>query len=180
MFARIFLAGIVAALLASPAHAQGWMRTLSEIGGTPAARQLAAGVARRSDLALKILEGVGFKVGSEAAAAEKWQSLSSAQLGAIITRDDQLTSRFLGSQRLNTEDRELWFSGINTIRAQKLDIPALETRQSSRWNDTADPTILCDQRCRSALRYGGGGVAAASSVPAADYFGRLIKSRDQQ
>lgn len=179
MFARLFLAGIVAALLAAPAQAQGWRKALMEIGRTAAAREVAVDVARRSDVVRKIMEGVGFQVESEAAAVRQWRSLSTEQLGAIITRDDRLTSRFLGSQRLNTEDRELWFSGINKIRRQNFDVPALGSESSSSAADGGNPVVVCDAGCRSLLRYGGGGAAASSAVPLSDYIDRLIKKNNE-
>ncbi|WP_198031152.1 hypothetical protein [Bradyrhizobium sp. th.b2] len=181
MFARILLAGIAAMLLAAPAHAQApaVRALLSEIGATSAARQIATAVGRRSDLALKIMEGVGFKVESEAAAAQQWRMLSTEQLGTIITHDDHLTRQFLSSQRLTAEDRDLWYSGINTIRRNRIGLDALASPDSSGLAKapavTSEPTVSCGQFCRAMLRDAGVTAGVSSTVPLSTYIDALLK-----
>jgi hypothetical protein len=194
MFARVLLAGIIAALLAAPVHAQRWLRfteMLSEIGASPAAREVAASVASRGGGAADVLKGLGFKVESEAAAVKQWQSLPPAQLGAAITRNEELTRRFLTSQRLTMEDRQLWYSGINTIRTNQIDLHILRSTDLSRslnrhglaevtiGTDDHEPTVRCDENCRSLLRDFGLHAAAAggvsSTVPLTTYMHALLK-----
>jgi hypothetical protein len=156
------------------------------IGASPAAREVLKGVARDSSLAKSVLEALGVRVESEAAAVHQWQSLSDAQLGAAITHDQLLTNKYLGSERFRSDDREMWHSAINTIRSKPLDPGMFKTPPNPIPLPAVDPNtgVPCNSRCRTLLRdygkYSVGGAAVSSTVPLSAYVEALVKRQNAE
>lgn len=177
---------VVFAMLLSVLSAYGQaLSVLERIGASPAARQLALRMPRQSSTAMAILEQLGIKATSEEAAVIQWRSLSNTQLGAVISRNNDLTRLYLGSSLIRPEDRALWGSTIDTIRVHKLDDSVIKSLQSHQplTLDQAftDPLVPCDERCRAIFaRAGKYSAGAAAGVPLSISIDTLVERQQKK
>jgi len=169
------------AMLLSVLPAQGQaIGALERIGASPAARNLALRLARQSSMVRAVLEQLGVRVASEEAAVAQWRALSPAQLGAAISRNNELERLYLGSSSLRPEDRALWGSTINTIRLHKLDAPVIKSLELGKPPTLSellnDPLVPCDDDCRAILRWTKRySLGASTTVPLSVYVDSLVE-----